>query len=62
MKPLYMRDRKLYNKLQRQAHNHNMKCLCMPWRYTGYAMIHPTLDKVVIFDTTNGDTITLKEV
>jgi len=63
MKSLYMRNRTLYNKLQRQAHNYNMKALCMPWRYKGYAMIHPTEDKVVIFDTTNdGTRITLAEL
>ena len=62
MKSLYMRDRKLYNKLQRQCAEYNKKALqwCFNRPSMGYAMIHPTEDKVVIFDTTEDGKISLK--
>ena len=64
MKSLYMRDRKLYNKLQRQCDEYNKKTFYLggigcAWD-RGYAMIHPTEDKVVIFDTTKDGKISLK--
>jgi len=63
MKSLYMRNRTLYNQLQRQCAEYNKKALqwCFNRPSMGYAMIHPTEDKVVIFDT-NNNTITLKEL
>ena len=59
-----MRDRKLYNKLQQQVAEYNKKALewCFNRQVKGFAMIHPTLDKVVIFDTTEDGKISLKDL